>query len=325
MPSAFVTGGTGFVGLNLVRELRAQGWDVTACHRASSNLRYIQRFEPRLVRADVLDLPSLLAAIPERVDVVFHLAASINFWSRRNAEQSRVNIEGTRNVVEAAIQRKAGRFLHLSSLAAWGPGDADVIDECLASKAAGHAVNYFRTKWLGEEEVRAGIQRGLSATFISPSNILGPYDPNTWARAFALLRAGRMPLVPRGAAPFCHVQAVVLATLAAVQKGGVGEQYCLAGPQATYAELFGLMSELLGRRPPRVAPNWLFHVAGALGDAASHFTGKEPDITRDLARVLTIRFDARSDKAARELGYASPPLRQMVEDTYDWLRVEHLI
>lgn len=325
MPRAFVTGGTGFVGLNLVRELVAQGWDVTACHRAGSNLRFIQRFAPRLVRADVLDLPSLLAAIPERVDVVFHLAASINFWARRNSDQERVNVEGTRNVVAAAIQRKASRFMHLSSLAAWGPGDADTIDESRASNAPSHAVNYFRTKWLGDEEVRAGLRCGLSATFISPSNILGPYDPNTWSRAFTMLRAGRMPLVPRGAAPFCHVQAVVRALLVAVQRGGVGEQYCLGGPQATYAQLFGLMSELLGRRPPRAAPSWLFHLAGALGDAASQLTGKEPDITRDLARVLTIRFDARSDKAERELGYESPPLRQMVEDTYDWLCAEQLI
>ena len=182
MPSAFVTGGTGFVGLNLIQLLRAQHWDVTACHRQSSNLELIRRFSPRLVVADVVDRQQLLAAMPERPDAVFHLAASVNFWRPKNDEQTRINVEGTRNAVEAALERKARRFIHMSSVAAWGPADGDVIDETSPSRAPGHPVNYFRTKWLSEQEVLRGIERGLEAVFINPANILGPYDPNTWSR-----------------------------------------------------------------------------------------------------------------------------------------------
>lgn len=325
MPSAFVTGGTGFVGLNLIQQLRAAQWDVTACHRQSSNLELIRRFSPRLVVADVVDREAVLAAMPERPDAVFHLAASVNFWRPRNAEQTRVNVDGTRNVVLAALERKAHRFIHVSSAAAWGPSDGDVIDETTPSRAPGHGVNYFRTKWLAEQEVLRGIERGLEAVIINPANILGPYDPNTWSRAFTLSRQGKMPFAPPGAAPWCHVREVARALLVAVERGGIGERYLLGGTQASYRELFQIVNELLGQKAPRVAPSWLLLSLAALRDRMSRLTGKEPEITPDMARVLVTRFEVRSSKAERELGFRSVPLREMLEDTFEWLRAEHLV
>jgi dihydroflavonol-4-reductase len=325
MPSAFVTGATGFVGLNLIQQLRAQHWEVTACHRQSSNLELLRRFGPRLVVADVTDRQGLLAAMTERPDAVFHLAASLNFWQPNNDEQTRINVEGTRNVVEAALERKAQRFIHLSSLAAWGPSDGDVIDETTPSRAPGHAVNYFRTKWLGEQEVQRGIERGLRAIFINPANILGPYDPNTWSRVVGMVKQGKVPFAPPGSAPWCHVHEVVRALIAAVERGGIGERYLLAGTQASYRELFQIMSELLGQKPPRVAPGWLCLAVAALSDKISRITGREPDLTPDVARIITSSCEVRSSKAERELGFRSVPFRQMVEDTVEWVRAEHLV
>lgn len=325
MPSAFVTGGTGFVGLNLIQQLRARHWEVTACHRQSSNLELIRRFGPRLVVADIVDRQGLLTAMPDRPDVVFHLAASVNFWQPKNDEQTRINVEGTRNVVEAALERKAQRFIHMSSLAAWGPSDGDVIDETTPSRAPGHAVNYFRTKWLGEQEVQRGIERGLKAVFINPANILGPYDPNTWSRAFSLVKQGKLTFAPPGSAPWCHVHEVVLALIAAVERGGIGERYLLAGTQASYRELFQIACELLEQKPPRVAPRWLLVALASLRDGVSRITGREPEITPDMARVLASSFEVRSSKAERELGFRSVPFRQMVEDTFEWMRAEHLV
>jgi dihydroflavonol-4-reductase len=325
MPSAFVTGGTGFVGLNLVQQLRAQHWEVTACHRQSSNLELIRRFGPRLVVADVTDRQSLLAAMPERPDAVFHLAASVSFWQPRNDEQTRVNVEGTRNVVEAALERKAQRFIHVSSLAAWGPADGDVIDETTPSRAPGHSVNYFRSKWLAEQEVQRGIERGLKAVIINPANILGPYDPNTWSRSISLVKQGKVPFAPPGAAPWCHVHEVVRAMISAVERGGIGERYLLAGTQASYRDLFQITCELLGQKPPRVAPRWLVLAVAALNDRVSRLTGREPDLTPDVARIFASSYEVRSSKAERELGFRSVPFRQMVEDTFEWMRAEHLV
>src|ERR1700687_6438102 len=107
MKSAFVTGATGFVGLNLVEELVRQGWQVTALHRVESDLAELGRFPVTLMPGDITDAASLRAATPEDVDAVVHVAGNSNLWSRRNARQTRENVEGTRNAVEAARARGA--------------------------------------------------------------------------------------------------------------------------------------------------------------------------------------------------------------------------
>ena len=113
--SAFVTGGTGFVGLNLIEQLVGQGWAVTALHRPTSDLRAIRRFPVRLVAGDLLDPASLRRAIPESVDALFHLAADISVWSKHAARQTRINVEGTRNVVDAALAAGVRRMVHTST------------------------------------------------------------------------------------------------------------------------------------------------------------------------------------------------------------------
>lgn len=325
MPTAFVTGATGFVGLNLIQELHGAGWRVIACHRADSDLSHLQRLRPELRVADVLDLPALMAALPEDVDALFHLAASINFWRPRNVEQSLINVQGTRHVVEAALQRRARRFIHMSSLAAWAPGQGDVIDESTPSRAEGHRVNYFRTKWLAEREVLNAVPRGLPARVLNPGNILGPYDRQTWARSFRMAKQRKLPLLPPGGGPFCHVRDVVQAALAAVERGRVGERYVLGGVHASYAELFEHVCRLLRAPRPPVAPSWLFSGLAVLSDGWSRISRNEPDLTPDMAGVLGIDFDARSTKAERELGYQRTPFLQQVQDTFDWLRGERLI
>jgi dihydroflavonol-4-reductase len=325
MPTAFVTGATGFVGLNLIQELHGAGWRVIACHRAGSNLRHLQRFGTELRVADVLDLPALLAALPEGVDALFHLAASINFWRPRNPQQTLINVQGTRHVVEAALQRKSRRFVHMSSVAAWAPEQGDLIDESTPSRAEGHRVNYFRTKWLSEQEVLGAIPRGLPACVLNPGNLLGPYDTQTWARSFRMAKQRKFPFLPPGGGPFCHVQDVARATLAAAERGRVGERYVLGGVHATYAELFERVCSLLHVPRPPVAPTWLFSTLAQLADGWSRISRNEPDLTPDMAGVLGIDFDARSSKAERELGYQRQPFSKQVQDTFDWLRGEQLI
>ena len=117
--TAFVTGANGFVGLNLVGELLAQGWRVLALHRAGSDTRYLQRMAAERVAGDVTDAGSVLRAMPRGVDAVFHVAGDTNLWSRNNAAQDRVNIDGTRHLVGAALER--GRIHRHLARSRWGP------------------------------------------------------------------------------------------------------------------------------------------------------------------------------------------------------------
>jgi len=322
---AFVTGANGFLGLNLVAELLAQGWRVIALHRAGSDIRYLQRMPAERATGDVTDRESVLRALPEGVDAVYHAAGDTSLWSRRNAAQDRINIEGTRTMVEAALARHARRFLHTSSISAWGMQRGH-LDERTPQLGKYSRVNYNRSKHLAEEAVRAGIVRGLDAVILSPGAILGPCDTRNYARIVKMVATGTLPGVPPGALPFCDVREVAKAHVAAFERGARGENYLLGGTDATFLELVREIGAALGRPvPARATPAWVLHILGALGALRGALSGIEPRLTPEIARQATRQLTCNCSKAIRELGYRAVPLREMVGDCVSWLAAEGLL
>jgi len=124
--TAFLTGGTGFLGFNIAKQLVASGWQVIALHRPASDLTYLSRLPVIPVVGDILKADTVTRAMPESVDAVFHVAADLNMWSRRNATQTAVNVGGTNNLVEAALARQAKRFILTSTISAYGPQSSPV-------------------------------------------------------------------------------------------------------------------------------------------------------------------------------------------------------
>ena len=134
-PRAFVTGASGFVGSHVVRVLHQQGWEVHVLARPTSSLGEIEGIPYHLHEGDVTELGSLEAAIPEGAEAVFHVAASVNFWSRGNDAQTRVNVDGTRNMILAAAGAGVGRFIHTSSFVTWGFPGKEVNEDSPRSDA----------------------------------------------------------------------------------------------------------------------------------------------------------------------------------------------
>ncbi len=324
MQTAFVTGGTGFLGLNLVELLKGEGWRVVAIHRSGSSIERLKELGAELVPVGLDDTRALAAAMPEGVDAVFHVAGDLSMWRGNDARQYKVNVEGTRNVVEAALERGARRFIHTSSVAAYGLGNP-VVDERTPSTALESSNGYFRTKWLGEQEVRKGIQNGLDAVIMNPGNIMGPYDTTSWARMFRLLKDGKLPGVPPGSGSFCHVREVAGAHLSAVAKGRSGENYLLGGTDATYVELVRIMADLLGKKAPGAVPSIVLKSLAQVNDWVSHFTKKEPDISPGNAELVCASWRIDSSKAMSELGFHAVALREMTEDSHKWLVAKGLL
>lgn len=323
--TAFITGGTGFLGLNLIQQLTKAGWDVTALHRASSNLAYLKRFPVKTVVGQIEDRGSLENAMPEGVDAVFHVAGDVSFWSGHRARQWKTNVEGTRHIVETAQHKGVKRFVHTSSIAVYGP-QASVFDETAEHLGKSSWAGYLQTKALAEEEVQKGIAVGLDAVFLNPANIVGPYDLTNWSRLFRLIAEDKLPGIPPGRAPFCHVSEVAKAHISAFEKGRTGENYILAGTDATYVEAFAVAGQLLGHPiPKKPIPALVLQLFGHLSDWGSRFTHKEPDMTPELAALLSSTLLCRSDKAERELGYRAVPLQTMFEDCYQWMVAEGLV
>ncbi len=325
MPTAFVTGATGFVGTNLCSLLSERGWQVRALCRDPARPSFLDRFPVEKVRGSLADVETLKALIPGAVDAVFHVAGDTSIWPRERAQQFQTNVIGTRNMVTAALAVGAKRFIHTSSIAAFGVRD-DVVNAHSLPLGKQAPIHYYQTKALAEEEVRAGIAGGLSATFINPCHILGPYDSNNWARMFRLIATGKLPGVPPGSGMFADVREVANAQLAAVDRGAVGVNYFLGGDEISFLALLQLAGQQLQQPvPKRPLAASLIYLVGAAKELAAAITGQPPDVSREGARIVCSRVRCDSSLASRDLGYRAVPPAQLVADTLAWLNAEGLL
>jgi nucleoside-diphosphate-sugar epimerase len=324
MRTAMVTGATGFVGLHVVERLVVEGWRVVALHRTTSKLDLLRRFPVELAVGS-LDAPdTLLAAIPEGCDAVFHVAGNTSFWSANDLAQTRDNVDGTRNVVEAAIARGAKSLVYTSSVSAYGRQDVLPFDETAKSTALTSTVNYERTKYLGELEVDKGVARGLRATILNPGHILGKYDVRGWSTMIQLVATGKLPGIPPGSGSFADARQVARAHVAAVDRGQVGGRYLLGGTDATYVEMVRIVGEITGRPVPKKAmPRWVLATYARFAQLGSFFTGKQPTVTPEL--IAAAPCSIRSDKAVHDLGYEAVPLAEMIRESYEWLRAAGIV
>ncbi|NQD35578.1 SDR family oxidoreductase [Permianibacter sp. IMCC34836] len=323
--TAFVTGATGFVGTNLVKLLTERGWQVRALCRQPARAGFLDRFPVEKVQGELDDVARLAQLIPSGVDAVFHVAGDTSIWPRERVQQYQTNVIGTRNMVNAALAVGAKRFIHTSSIAAFGLRD-DVVNEHSAPLGKQAPIHYYQTKALAEEEVRAGISRGLSASFINPGHILGPFDTNNWARLFLLTAAKKLPGVPPGSGMFADVREVAKAHLAAVRYGAVGMNYFLGGDEIRFLELLQQAGAALGVPvPTRPLPAPLIYLVGAIKETAAAVTNKVPDVTREGARIVCSQVRCDSSRAITDLGYQPTPPAQLLADTLAWLRDEGLL
>lgn len=320
---AFVTGGTGFIGINLIELLVEQGWDVTALYRDSSNLGWIKQFPVQLKQGEVTDLISIERAIPSDTEVVFHLAGSTNMWSKRNDLQTEVNLDGTRNVVKASVKKGVTTFIHTSSVAAWGNVSGNITEET-PQKGGTSWVNYESSKWAGEREALKGTNYGMKVIILNPTHVTGPYDINNWGRLFFALSNKNLPGIPKGNASVTHVREVAKAHLSAVEGGRNGERYILSGDNCTFQKFIHEIARVsdIDDLPPRL-PTFLLKSAAHLSALVANITGEPPNLTPELVYLMTRSgTNYSSRKAEDELNYRVLPMEQSVHDCYEWLQKE---
>ena len=323
---AFVTGASGFVGMNLVRQLVEQDWDVTALVRHNSPLEDIQDLDLELCEGDLADAQSVQSAMPGPVDCVFHVAASTNVWSKNNEIQTRVNVEGTRNVVEAAIRADAGRMIHTSSFVVWGFSESLLTEDSPRFENTDW-INYVRSKHSAEQVVKDAVSDGqLDAVIVNPAHILGPGDRHNWSRMIRLVNENDLPGVPPGGGAFSDVREVARAHIQAYHRGRKGHNYLLGGEDTRFLEVVQMTGDILGRKVPASAlPAWLFKVIARMYLMRAAITGKEPDVTPESAAMITRHIKCDSSKAVDELDYRFTPVRQLLEDTCHWMREKGML
>ncbi|MGB2248929.1 MAG: NAD-dependent epimerase/dehydratase family protein, partial [Alcanivorax sediminis] len=271
MPVAFISGARGFLGGHIVDQLLGKGWDVTAVIRPRSDASTLQAKGVSVVQAPLDNATELALVMPPAPDAVFHVAGNTSMWRRGNTQQYKDNVLGTRAMVSAAQKNVAGRFIHTSSISAWGIQD-EPINELTPSNAANDWINYNRTKYLAEQEVENGIRQGLDAVILNPCGIIGAGDTHNWSQMIKLINDGKLPGVPPGGGNFCAVEEVAKAHITAYEKGISGERYILAGIEASFLELVQTIARQLGRKvPTRTVPPFVLRLAGQISPIGSLF------------------------------------------------------
>jgi dihydroflavonol-4-reductase len=318
---SLVTGATGFVGSAVARALVARGHRVRVLARPDSNRRNLAGLTVEIAEGAMEDPRSLARAVAG-CRYVYHVAADYRIWVPDPAPMFRVNVEGTRDLLTAALEAGTERVVHTSSVATLGLVAGGSADEETPSGIDDMIGPYKRSKFAAEEVVREFVrERELPVVIVNPSTPVGPGDikPTPTGRLIVEAARGQMPAFVDTGLNIVHVDDVAEGHLAAAEKGRIGERYILGGENMALAEILAEVAQAAGRRPPwlRVPHGVLFPVAiGA--ELAARVTGRDPFVTLDGVRMSRKKMYFTSEKASHELGYAPRAAREAIADAVSW-------
>lgn len=319
-----VTGATGLVGVNLVRRLCKDGYEVRVLIRKNSNRKGFAGIRVEEAIGDVTDYESVKRAM-KGVKQVYHVAGVVDMSHFFIKEMEAVNIGGTENVCRAALESGVDRLVHTSTISAVGTGpskDRPWDETCEWNFA--HLNNpYCTTKYKGEKVVQKYIQKGLDAVIVNPAYMFGPWDIKpTSGRMIVTIAKYGIPGYPGGGNNFVDVEDVVDGHIRAMEMGKTGERYILANENMTYREIFTLIAEVVGRKPPKIyIPKSIILPLSFIGNVLGTFA---PYTFKDF-NTSTVGFGyttqyVTAKKAIKELGFKQTPVRVAIEKAYKWFK-----
>jgi dihydroflavonol-4-reductase len=315
-----VTGATGFVGWHVARKLLERGERVRALARDPARLRELEDVER--VQGDLRDPESLAKAV-EGCGVVYHVAADYRLWTRDPQEMFRSNVDGTRNLFEAAQRRGIERVVYTSTVGCIGIPKDGIGDEQTPVGIEDMQGPYKRSKFLAEKVALEFAAGGFPVVIVNPTAPVGDHDfkPTPTGKMLVDFVRGAMPAFLDTGLNVVDVRDVAAGHLAACDRGKAGERYILGAENLTLQSIFGMLAKAVGRPAPRMRiPYAVAYAAGVVSTAWAGVTGKEPLAPLDGVRMARKKMWVRLDKAERELGYAPGPAANALERAVEWFR-----
>jgi nucleoside-diphosphate-sugar epimerase len=316
--TVLVTGGSGFVGAYVIRDLVNEGYAVKALRRKPVVPFYIDAAILRQVEwidCDILDTSGLWEAM-HNTDAVIHTAAKVSFHHRDKTELFSTNIEGTANVVNAALEKNVRRFIHVSSVASLGKRtNGTIVNEQSKWQENRLNTNYAVSKYYGEMEVWRGIAEGLNAVIVNPSTILGYGDWNTSSNALFKNAYNGFPWYTNGVNGFVDIEDVSRAIVKLLATNIRSERFILNGDNWSYRRLLDTIADSFGkRRPYKKATPLLSSLAWRMEKFRSFFTGKKVLLTRETAKVAQSNTNFDNHKILEALpGFSFTNLEQTIK------------
>jgi dihydroflavonol-4-reductase len=320
---ALVTGATGFVGAAVARALGGAGWQVRVLVRSGSDRGNLQHLAAEVVEGDLTDSSSLERALAG-CGGLFHVAADYRLGARDPEPLYRTNVEGTRNILNAARTAGVARIVYTSSVATIGiPSDGSPGDERTPVALSNMIGHYKRSKYLAEEVARDAARSGMSVVIVNPSTPVGPGDikPTPTGQLVLDAAAGRMPAYVDTGLNIVHVDDVAAGHLLAFERGTAGERYILGGEDMTLQMILAQIAQLVGRKPPRIRlPYAAVLPIAYLAEGFAKVSGRSGRVTLEGVRMSRKRMFFSSGKAVSELGYRWRPPLEAFADAVRWFR-----
>ena len=316
----FVTGGTGFVGANLIRTLLEQGHQVKALVRQTSSLNNLDGLDVERVTSDLND--ENLSTHLQGCDALFHAAAHYSLWRTETERLYQSNVLGTRNILAAARQSNVSRTVYTSSVAAIGvPADGSIADESYQSPPEKLIGAYKKSKYWAEQEAHKAIQTGQDIVIVNPSTPVGPWDIKPTPTGDIILRFLRrqMPAYMDTGLNLIDVRDVVQGHILALEKGKTGDRYILGHQNLTLKEILMLLAEITGMSAPqRTVPYWLPLTVAWIEEYCLAPLGKAPSVPVAGVKMARQNMFYHADKAVQELGLPQTPIDEALEDAVRW-------
>ena len=308
--TTLVTGASGFLGSHVARLLAERGEHVRVLLRATSQTRLLEDLAVERASGDLRDATSLAKALAG-VRIVYHVAADYRLWARDPREIYESNVQGTRNLLEAAKRANVEKFVYTSTVGTIAvPRHGALPDENTITSIQEMIGAYKRSKWLAEQEARQAAASGLPVVIVNPTTPVGPGDakPTPTGRIIVDFLNGRMPAYVDTGLNFVPVEDAAAGHLLAAERGRIGERYILGGENLTLKQALEILSRVSGRRAPRVrVPHVLALAAGYADAALSRLVGREPQIPLDGVRMARHNMFVSTAKARAELGFVAEP------------------
>ncbi len=320
---ALVTGGTGFVGGAIVRELINRGHQVRVLARATSRVSELERLGVEIARGDIMDRASIDAALGG-CELLFHAAAIYDLWAPDPDLMLRTEVAGTVNALEAALAQGTRRVVYTSTALTVGERRGEVGDETTAHRGYFLSV-YERAKWEADRAAEEIARRGLDLVLVKPAGVMGPGDLKPTGRGIVNMLRGRYPMLFHGALSGVDVGDVARVHVAAAEKGVAGEAYIASAWIMTVEQWLGTVCRVAGKRLPIFGPGIGARVFASLSEGVAKLTGHEPLLSVETYRLLSHGFRVSGAKAERELGIQYRSLEDSMTRAVAWYRQQGMI
>ena len=323
MANILITGGTGFIGVPLVKKLNSLGHNLKLLIRESSDITPFEDLNNiEYITGNIQDIDSLNQAV-NNIDIIYHLAAYTRMWAKDKTIIEDTNIKGTENIAKIALEKKI-RFLYISSFIALGATPIDPVDETYESED-GLYLDYAKTKFQAKKLIKEYLNKGLNATIFYPGIVYGPGDFNIFGQTILDITARKFLGCPGkgdNIGNFVYVNDIIDGIVSVIDRNDLkGEHFILGGVNVKFRDWMDLIAEIAGnKKNPRHFPMSFGTMYALFCELKTKMTKKMPYINRPTVKMINHNWSYSSEKAIEKLGYKITPLREGLEQTIKWYK-----